>query len=83
MFTWGWNQRGTLGHPPETKTENVPSKVKALSNVKIVQVLAFFDFEFEFELCEYVGELALSCFLFYGLVCVSGGYRWLALLGRR
>nr|VDD36596.1 unnamed protein product [Brassica oleracea] len=21
LFTWGWNQRGTLGHPPETKTE--------------------------------------------------------------
>ncbi|GAA0141368.1 ubiquitin-protein ligase [Lithospermum erythrorhizon] len=37
LFTWGWNQRGTLGHPPETKTESVPSQVKALSNVKIVQ----------------------------------------------
>ncbi|XP_077236144.1 ultraviolet-B receptor UVR8-like [Tasmannia lanceolata] len=37
LFTWGWNQRGTLGHPPETKTENTPSQVKALSNVKIVQ----------------------------------------------
>ncbi|CAA0839604.1 Regulator of chromosome condensation (RCC1) family protein [Striga hermonthica] len=37
LFTWGWNQRGTLGHPPETKTENVPSQVKALANVKIVQ----------------------------------------------
>ncbi|CAF1931462.1 unnamed protein product [Brassica oleracea var. botrytis] len=22
LFTWGWNQRGTLGHPPETKTES-------------------------------------------------------------
>lgn len=39
LFTWGWNQRGTLGHPPETKTENIPSQVKALSNVKIVQVI--------------------------------------------
>lgn len=38
LFTWGWNQRGTLGHPPETKTENIPSQVKALSTVKIVQV---------------------------------------------
>ncbi|GMH20674.1 hypothetical protein Nepgr_022515 [Nepenthes gracilis] len=37
LFTWGWNQRGTLGHPPETKTENVPGPVKALANVKIVQ----------------------------------------------
>ncbi|KAL8161813.1 hypothetical protein V2J09_013302 [Rumex salicifolius] len=37
LFTWGWNQRGTLGHPPETKTENVPSQVKALDGVKIVQ----------------------------------------------
>ncbi|OVA20449.1 Regulator of chromosome condensation [Macleaya cordata] len=37
LFTWGWNQRGTLGHPPETKTENTPSQVKALANVKIVQ----------------------------------------------
>ncbi|XP_004304140.1 PREDICTED: ultraviolet-B receptor UVR8 [Fragaria vesca subsp. vesca] len=37
LFTWGWNQRGTLGHPPESKTENVPSQVEALSNVKIVQ----------------------------------------------
>ncbi|KAL0720037.1 hypothetical protein Bca4012_069361 [Brassica carinata] len=37
MFTWGWNQKGTLGHPPETKTENVPSRVKALANVKISQ----------------------------------------------
>lgn len=39
MFTWGWNQRGTLGHPPETKTENIPSQVKALANLKIVQVI--------------------------------------------
>ncbi|KAL6136741.1 hypothetical protein ACLB2K_062036 [Fragaria x ananassa] len=30
-------KRGTLGHPPESKTENVPSQVEALSNVKIVQ----------------------------------------------
>ncbi|KAJ6796766.1 ultraviolet-B receptor UVR8-like [Iris pallida] len=37
LFTWGWNQRGTLGHPPETKTEAVPSLVKSLANVKIVQ----------------------------------------------
>ncbi|RZC74830.1 hypothetical protein C5167_050311 [Papaver somniferum] len=37
LFTWGWNQRGTLGHPPETKTENTPTQVKALANVKIVQ----------------------------------------------
>ncbi|XP_027075425.1 ultraviolet-B receptor UVR8 [Coffea arabica] len=37
LFTWGWNQRGTLGHPPETKTESIPSQVKALSKVKIVQ----------------------------------------------
>nr|AAO42843.1 At3g02510 [Arabidopsis thaliana] len=37
MFTWGWNQRGTLGHQPETKTENIPSRVKALANVKITQ----------------------------------------------
>ncbi|EFJ13051.1 hypothetical protein SELMODRAFT_182077 [Selaginella moellendorffii] len=37
LFTWGWNQRGTLGHPPETKTESTPSQVKALANVKIVQ----------------------------------------------
>ncbi|CAF1750175.1 unnamed protein product [Brassica oleracea var. botrytis] len=22
LFTWGWNQRGTLGHPPEAKTES-------------------------------------------------------------
>lgn len=35
---WGWNQRGTLGHQPSTKTENVPSQVKALDNAKIVQV---------------------------------------------
>lgn len=37
LFTWGWNQRGTLGHPPETKAETIPSQVKALANVKIVQ----------------------------------------------
>ncbi|KAJ9147370.1 hypothetical protein P3X46_029543 [Hevea brasiliensis] len=37
LFTWGWNQRGTLGHPPETKTENVPSQVEVLANVNIVQ----------------------------------------------
>ena len=41
MFTWGWNQRGTLGHPPETKTENIPSQVKDLANVNIVQVIFF------------------------------------------
>ncbi|KAI4366753.1 hypothetical protein MLD38_022588 [Melastoma candidum] len=37
LFTWGWNQRGTLGHQPTTKTENVPSQVNALVNVNIVQ----------------------------------------------
>ncbi|XP_031114509.1 ultraviolet-B receptor UVR8-like [Ipomoea triloba] len=37
LFTWGWNQRGTLGHAPTSKTENIPSQVKALANVKIVQ----------------------------------------------
>lgn len=37
LFTWGWNQRGTLGHPPETKTESNPTQVEALGNVKIVQ----------------------------------------------
>ncbi|KAA8547815.1 hypothetical protein F0562_004244 [Nyssa sinensis] len=37
LFTWGWNQRGTLGHPPKTKTENIPSQVKALADVKIIQ----------------------------------------------
>lgn len=37
IFTWGWNQRGTLGHPQESKTECTPSQVKALANVKIVQ----------------------------------------------
>ncbi|XP_073038999.1 uncharacterized protein [Primulina eburnea] len=37
LFTWGWNQRGTLGHPQETKNENAPSQVKALANVKIIQ----------------------------------------------
>ncbi|KAM7280161.1 hypothetical protein ACFE04_007295 [Oxalis oulophora] len=30
-------KRGTLGHPPETKTENVPSQVKALANANILQ----------------------------------------------
>ncbi|OAY65797.1 Ultraviolet-B receptor UVR8 [Ananas comosus] len=39
LFTWGWNQRGTLGHPPESKAECVPSLVRSLadSSVKIVQ----------------------------------------------
>ncbi|GAB4832276.1 hypothetical protein Ancab_006290 [Ancistrocladus abbreviatus] len=37
LFTWGWNQRGTLGHPLATKTENVPSRVKEMANVNIVQ----------------------------------------------
>lgn len=37
LFTWGWNQRGTLGHPSESKSESVPSQVMALANVKIVQ----------------------------------------------
>ncbi|RLN04152.1 ultraviolet-B receptor UVR8-like [Panicum miliaceum] len=37
LFTWGWNQRGTLGHPPETKTESSPGPVDALAGVRIVQ----------------------------------------------
>ncbi|AQK52437.1 regulator of chromosome condensation3 [Zea mays] len=37
LFTWGWNQRGTLGHPPETKTESSPGPVDALAGFKIVQ----------------------------------------------
>uniref|UniRef100_A0A0E0IC63 RCC1-like domain-containing protein n=1 Tax=Oryza nivara TaxID=4536 RepID=A0A0E0IC63_ORYNI len=37
LFTWGWNQRGTLGHPPETKTESSPAPVDALAGVSIVQ----------------------------------------------
>jgi hypothetical protein len=38
LFTWGWNQRGTLGHPPKTKTESSPGPVHALAGLKIVQV---------------------------------------------
>lgn len=45
LFTWGWNQRGTLGHPPETKTESIPSQVKSLANVKIVQVRNLFNYK--------------------------------------
>lgn len=37
LFTWGWNQRGTLGHPPKTKTESSPGPVHALAGLKIVQ----------------------------------------------
>ena len=39
MYVWGWNQRGTLGHPPETasSSESRPSQVKALAGVKVVQ----------------------------------------------
>ncbi|KAL2610465.1 hypothetical protein R1flu_029038 [Riccia fluitans] len=37
LHTWGWNQRATLGHPPQTKTECTPSQVKALKGVRIVQ----------------------------------------------
>ncbi|CAM6050589.1 unnamed protein product [Sphagnum compactum] len=37
LYTWGWNQRATLGHPPAKRTESVPSQVKALAKVKIVQ----------------------------------------------
>ncbi|KAL5995732.1 hypothetical protein ACLOJK_025801 [Asimina triloba] len=37
LYTWGWNQRGTLGQPPESKTENFPTQVKALRHVKIIQ----------------------------------------------
>ncbi|BBN20285.1 hypothetical protein MPTK1_8g17940 [Marchantia polymorpha subsp. ruderalis] len=37
LYTWGWNQRGTLGHPPDKKTESCPSQVKALNGVRIVQ----------------------------------------------
>ncbi|KAI3789267.1 hypothetical protein L2E82_02059 [Cichorium intybus] len=33
----GLDVRGTLGHQPSTKTENIPSQVKALDNVKVVQ----------------------------------------------
>lgn len=38
LYTWGWkwNQRATR-HPPETKTESIPSLVDSLSGVKIVQ----------------------------------------------
>jgi hypothetical protein len=27
LYTWGWNQRATLGHPPAMRTESVPSQV--------------------------------------------------------
>ncbi|CAM6090961.1 unnamed protein product [Calypogeia fissa] len=37
LFTWGWNQRGTLGHAPDQKAEYAPSEVKALSGTRIVQ----------------------------------------------
>jgi hypothetical protein len=38
LFTWGRNQRGMLGHPPETKMESSAGPVDALVGVKIVQV---------------------------------------------
>jgi alpha-tubulin suppressor-like RCC1 family protein len=37
VYTWGWNQRGTLGHGHK-KIEREPCKVAALAHVKIVQV---------------------------------------------
>eukprot|EP00897_Mesotaenium_endlicherianum_P008172 jgi/Mesen1/7383/ME000382S06587 len=39
VYVWGWNQRGTLGHPPDTVSnfESSPSQVKALAGTKIVQ----------------------------------------------
>lgn len=27
LYTWGWNQRSTLGHAPGTRTETIPSQV--------------------------------------------------------
>ncbi|GBG62459.1 hypothetical protein CBR_g30780 [Chara braunii] len=33
VLAWGWNQRGTLGHPPSVKCESTPSKVKDLSGI--------------------------------------------------
>ncbi|CAN6465749.1 unnamed protein product [Victoria cruziana] len=42
LFTWGWNQRGTLGHDSdaqsaESKTKDTPIQVKALGHARIVQ----------------------------------------------
>eukprot|EP00850_Spirogloea_muscicola_P015095 SM000113S24051 [mRNA] locus=s113:160578:164364:- [translate_table: standard] len=39
VFVWGWNQRGTLGHPPDTAAavESTPSQVQSLAEVCIVQ----------------------------------------------
>ncbi|GLJ11985.1 hypothetical protein SUGI_0181500 [Cryptomeria japonica] len=41
LFTWGWNQRGTLGTKTKTETDTestpTPTQVKALAHVKIVQ----------------------------------------------
>eukprot|EP00271_Cylindrocystis_brebissonii_P001995 TRINITY_DN1234_c0_g2_i1.p1 TRINITY_DN1234_c0_g2~~TRINITY_DN1234_c0_g2_i1.p1 ORF type:complete len:774 (+),score=158.02 TRINITY_DN1234_c0_g2_i1:215-2536(+) len=39
VYVWGWNQRGTLGHPPDTvaKSESKPSQVKALAGIRVVQ----------------------------------------------
>jgi hypothetical protein len=39
ISTWGWNQRGTLGHGHK-KIEREPCKVATLAHVKIVQVRA-------------------------------------------
>ena len=84
LFTWGWNQRGTLGHPPETKTENIPSQVKALANVKIVQVICFYNIWFL--LCVKIFLWYFYGILIFMLFCVDsrqllvGGIVWLLMM---
>ncbi len=80
MFTWGWNQRGTLGHPPETKTENIPSQVKALANVNIVQVIVLLFITIALGLnVERLVFLHL-CFLICSRLPLVGGTVWLSMI---
>ncbi|KAH9298425.1 hypothetical protein KI387_030107, partial [Taxus chinensis] len=37
LYTWGWNQRGTLGTKTKSESTDRPTQVRALANVKIVQ----------------------------------------------
>jgi alpha-tubulin suppressor-like RCC1 family protein len=40
VYTWGWNQRGTLGFAGENKAESEPQELTGLAGKNIVQVRA-------------------------------------------
>eukprot|EP00850_Spirogloea_muscicola_P011676 SM000073S21452 [mRNA] locus=s73:347175:350501:- [translate_table: standard] len=75
VFVWGWNQRGTLGHPPDTAAavESTPSQVRSPDGASQEVAAALMEVEVRFSAAT-VQSLAEVCIV----QAAIGGWHCLA-----